>query len=271
MSRTVRRALVLAVPPVPIIIGVVVCLLGFLPATGCAQYQVPGGAASFGALGITEDQQTRMTDASIRTEMRKQPAANFPATIATVRVQDRGYRSHSAVGFGRGSYSIVTVRDVEQDTDVARFLALPMIRNIVPLNRLVIDERLDDEEDLRAAAARVQSDMLLIYTFDTRFGVETTIPALGVITLGLFPNDEARVTSTASAALVDTRTGFVYALAEGTASTKQLANAWTNDDAVDQSRRRAEGDAYNAMLDQLVYEWKRVAEVYAMPRGDTAN
>ena len=231
---------------------------------GCATYQVPGGAADFHALGITDEEQANLTEDNITRELSRRPAASFPATIAVIRVQSRGYRSYTTMGYDYGRYSVVGIRETEADTELNDFAALPMIRNIIPLNRLVI-HGIEDEEDIREAAARVQADMTLIYTFDTKFGVESTIPALGVITLGLFPNDEARVTSTASAALIDTRTGYVYALAEATADTSQIANAWTSKDAVDQSRRRAEKEAFEDLVNELSKAWKRVAETFAVP------
>lgn len=230
---------------------------------GCATYTVPGGPANFNALGITEQQQIDMTEDTIAREMDRKPAASFPATIAVVRVQDRGYRSYGTYGYDYGGYSVVGVRETEMDTDLQQFAQLPMVRGVLPLNRLVIHQ-IESERDLRESAARVQADMLLLYTFDTKFGVESTVPALGVITLGLFPNDEARVTSTASAALVDTRTGYIYMLAEATADTRQLANAWTSRDAVDQSRRRAERDAFEQLTEQIRRGWKDVAERFAV-------
>ncbi len=243
--------------PLVVIATLACALLG-----GCATYQVPGGPADFNALGITDEQQKGMTEDTITRELAKRPAASFPANIAFVRVQDRGYRSYGTYGHDIGSYSIVGVRETEKDTDLIEFATLPMIGNVIPLNRLVIGT-IESEEDLRKAAARVHADMLLLYTFDTRFGVESTVPALGVITLGLFPNDEARVTSTASAALLDTRTGYIYMLAEATADTRQTANAWTSQDAVEQSRRRAESDAFKQLTDQLKSGWKDVAERFA--------
>ena len=232
---------------------------------GCSTYQVPGGPADFNALGISDEQQQGMTEDTIAQEFARHPAASFPASIAVVRVQDRGYRSYGTYGIDYGSYSVVGVREAEQGTEFSAFTQLPMVSQIIPLNRMVIG-KIEGEKDLREAAARVQADMLLLYTFDTRFGVESTVPALGVITLGLFPNDEARVTSTASAALIDTRTGYIYMLAEATADTRQIANAWTSRDAVDQSRRRAERDAFGQLTDQLQRGWKDVAERFALPR-----
>ena len=250
-------------------LGLVTALLAAGTLGGChARYVTPGGGADFRALGITETEQAERTGDTIALALAKKPAANFPATIATIRVQDRGYRSYSTQGHDVGKFSIVGTHDLETRADAERLASLPMVRDVVPLNRLVVGN-VHNERDLREAAARVQADMLLLYTLDTKVGVETTVPALGVITLGLFPNDQARVTSTASAAIIDTRTGFIYALAESTATATQIANAWTNQDAIDQSRRRAEREAFEGALDQIVLAWKHLAETYAVgePQG----
>lgn len=239
--------------------------------SGCSTYAVPGGAADFRALGVTPDDAAAQTDASIAHRLDRKPLASFPATIAVVRLQDRGYRSYTSWGYGSGDATVVTTRDVETDADFERFLRLPMVRAVVPLNRMVLPECIRSEKDLRNAAASVQADMTLLYTFDTRFGTETVVPALGVITLGLFPSKEARVTATASAALVDTRNGYVYALAEATAKEEQLTNAWHSESAVDQARRAAERAAFEGLLAELESSWKAVAERYAVAPAAAAQ
>ncbi len=231
--------------------------------SGCSsQYVTPGGPADFRALGITQEQADSLTDASISARLNRRPAAAFPAALAVVRVQAGGYRSYTSRGVGSGSFSIVTNRDVEPPDDFSRLQTMPMIRGIAPVSRLVAPQSINSQMDLRSAAADLQADMILLYTFDTEFTTETTIPALGVITLGLFPNEEARVSSTASAALLDTRTGYVYGVAESSSKTTQLANAWTTGDAVDQSRRRAESEAFTGLVAQVEAMWARVVKQY---------
>ena len=223
--------------------------------TGCtSSYVTPGGGADLRtALGLSDDDQPSV-DFAIAEQLDKRPAASFPATLALLRIQDRGYRSRTSKSIERGNYSIVTVRDVEEDEDLQRLQKMPGVGSIVPLNSMVVGN-LNTERDLRAAAARVQADALVLYTFHTSFDVDTTIPAVGVLTLGVFPAEKAKVTSTASAAIIDTRTGFVYALAESTSDTSQLANAWTTQSAVDQSRRRAEREAFEGLLTELESAW----------------
>ncbi|MGD9691946.1 MAG: hypothetical protein AB7G17_03830 [Phycisphaerales bacterium] len=235
--------------------------------SGCAKYQTPGGPADLRAMGISRGEQIERTDANILEKMSRKPAADFPASIAVVRVQSAGYESYTARGHGQGNYSVLTTREAESDTEMARLESLPMVRGIATMNRLVVPQYLSTEKDLREAAAAVHADMVLLYTFDTRFGVTTKIPALGMITLGLFPDRESQVTSTASAALIDTRTGFIYGLAEATSKAHQPANAWTSQDAVDESRQRAEREAFVNLVGEVEKMWRGVAETYAVTRA----
>lgn len=242
---------------------VALAFVGASSLVGCAKYIAPGGAASFRAMGITPEQQSAMTDTSIRDRMERKPLANFPARVAVARVQAPQYSSHTSQGWGRGSFTVVTNRDVEQKIDMDRIEALPMLAGVAPLNRLVLPERLDGVDDLRRAAASVQADMLLVYTFDTVFRVDDAAAPLTVFTLGLFPGRFANVTTTASAALVDTRNGFVYGLAEASEKSSQLANAWTDGDAVDQCRRRTEGEAFTKLVGELQTMWTGVVRTHA--------
>lgn len=248
--------------------GVVMAAVLAMTLGGCSSYSVPGGPADFRALGITQEQQASLTDKEIAERLARKPAANFPAVIATVRVQDNDYRSHSYHGSrGEGKFSVVTLREIESDVDMERLTKLAMVRGIAPMNRLVVPERVSDEKSLRLAAADLQADVVLVYTIDTRFGSKTLIPLLGTITLGLFPAEEAQVTTTASAALVDVRTGYVYGLAESTEKASQLANLWTSSDAIDDSRLRAEKAAFSKMVGEIEKTWVRVAASYGPTGG----
>lgn len=237
---------------------------------GCAsRYSVPGGPANFRAMGITPETVDSLTDRDVAQRLERKPLAAFPTSIAVVRVQAPGYRSHTAQGYGSGRYSIVTTRDVESDDAFGKLEALPMVDGVAMLNRLVVDDRCRDERDLRNAAAAVHADMLLIYTFDTEFKTEEKAAPLGLITLGLFPDRQARVSSTASAVLLDARNGYVYGLAEGSGQQNQLTNAWLSETTVDEARRRAERDAFNGLVTQLDTMWRGVVTRYGPPTSTT--
>ncbi|MGH7242250.1 MAG: hypothetical protein ACREJD_02395 [Phycisphaerales bacterium] len=230
---------------------------------GCANYTTPGGPADFRALGITQSEADANTDAGIATKLARKPLASFPTSIATVRVQARGYRSYSLDGWGDGDFTVITVRDIETAEQLEKLSKLPMIREIVPINRMVITGQVRNERDLRDSAANLHADMVAVYTLDTKFGRSTTIPYLGVISLGLFPNEQATVTATASAVLIDTRNGYVYGAYEATSKKDRLTNAWSSQDAIDAARRDAESSAFDGLVDQFVEGWPRIVAAYA--------
>lgn len=234
-------------------LGIVALLL-----VGCASYLPPGLCADMRLFTAPEaDPRAPLTEPDIQAALSRQPLAALPAGIAVTRVQAPGYRSESARSFGHGRYSVVTVRDVEKDEDFDRLARLPQVARVDSVNRLLLPEKLESSREIREAAANLHADFLLVYTFDTQFRTEDLATPLTVISLGLFPTKNARVDSTASAVLLDTRNGYVYGTAAASARTTQLANAWTSGTAVDQSRRRAEREAFEALLADIERAWSR--------------
>lgn len=196
------------------------------------------------------------TESDIQALMDREPVAPFPARVAVARVQASGYRSYSGEAYGYGSYSVVITRDIETDEHFAKIAAWPMVSHIATLNRLLIPRQLESDKELRLAAARLKADILLMYTIDTTFRIrDHDIGPLGIITLGFLPNQESMVTTTASAAIYDVRTGFVYGIAEATAKHKQMSSIWTSQDAIDETRKRTETDAFESLLDELAKTW----------------
>lgn len=242
-----------------------------LALAGCARYVTPGGPADFRALGVTPQDADAMTTSGVREAFARRPAASFPASVALARVQGRGYTSYTSRGYGSGAFTIISTRDVEREADFEKLTKLPMLAGVAPLNRLVVPQEIRNEEDLRNAAAQVQADILLIYTFDTEFWTETTVPHLGTITLGLFPNERAKVTSTASSAFIDVRTGFIYGLSEVTHTSSRIANAWTSKEAVDQTRREVEAEAFSMLTKEWQKTWTGIAARFGPAGAATQN
>lgn len=233
---------------------------------GCTVYDTPSGTpVNFGELGIGVPEVSRLSSdrddpSGLTSGLPDRPLADFPAVLAVARVQGQGYISAVGPSYHTAGFSIVGGREAESDRSIRRLESLPLVLGVAPLNRLVVDANARNEEDLRRAAARVQADLLLLYTFDTRSSVETTIPLLGLATLGLFPTEEARVRTTAAAVLIDTRSGYVFGIAEATHTEKQPANEWTSGDAVSQAWRRAERRAFDDLVDQFEVLWDRVVQ-----------
>lgn len=225
--------------------------------SGCASYATPGHSADLQLFGAAKDQ---LSDGAVVQVIDRKPLASLPASIAVVRVQAPGYTSETTQSWGRGAYSIVTDRDIENEEKVLTDLRAKMakVKGFAPISRLLLPEDLHSDLDLRQAAAALHADMVLIYTLDTSFRVQDVAAPLSVITLGLSPNQVAHVNCTASAVLLDTRNGYVYGIAEATDEQDQLASAWTSDAAVDQTRRRVEGKAFAKLATEFEQTWTGV-------------
>lgn len=237
--------------------------------SGCASYVAPGGPADFRALGLSADAQAAATAPDLQGAFDRKPAASFPANVALVRIQAPGYKSPTAQGYGGGAYSVVTTRDVEGDQVFARLSKLPDVRAIAPVNRLLLPPQLNSDRELRYAAAQLQADVLLVYTLDTVFYDKDAAVPISLITLGLAPTKVTQVLTTASAVLVDTRTGYVYGVAEASAKLDGIATAWNTSEAIDADRCRTETDAMDKLVGELETTWRWVAATYgtrAAPR-----
>jgi hypothetical protein len=238
---------------------------------GCgARYATPGRGAQLDLFGATADKQAAGTELGIAQVLDKKPLANFPASIALVRVQAPNYISLTARGWGAGQYTVLTTRDVERTEDVQRINALNDVRGVAPLNRLVIPQVLNSDYELRAAAARMHADILLLYTIDTVFHETDRTTPLTVVTLGATSNKRMRIISTASAALLDTRSGYVYGLAEASKEHEELQNAYKTEEEVDLKRRDIERDAFAGLVGELEQTWRDVLREHDHPAGTTS-
>ena len=234
--------------------------ISFLPflflISGCATYTTPGAGVNIGNLAAADE--------DIAEIMSREPTAPFPARIALARVQANGYYSASNSCYGRGQYCIVTARDVEHESDFEALAGLPMVAGVAPLNRILVPETLGSIRELRVAAAKLKTDILLIYTFDTRFNVDSTdIGPLQLVSLGFFRNKKAHVTTTASAALFDVRSGFTYGVAEATATAQQSASVWSTEEAIEKARVQTEGESFQSLTREVEKLWKSVVETHA--------
>ncbi|AZZ98877.1 hypothetical protein [Pseudoalteromonas sp. R3] len=221
---------------------------------GCASYTTPGGGV----------QLSNLADADINELMSKEPAASFPARLSVARVQAPGYQSYKLNSFGHGRYSVVTTREVESEDDFRKLSELPQIQGIAPLNRILLPTNLDSIKSLREASARLKTDILLIYTFDTSFHAgEQKFAPLNVISLGFLKNKEVSVTTTVSAAFFDVRTEYLFGLSEATARESKNASIWGTSDAVDDMRVTTEKAAFQKLLPEIEKTWAGIVQQYA--------
>jgi hypothetical protein len=246
----------------------------FVSLCGCASYTAPGRGANLymeswkgsarsdikpsdgGPVSVPED-----TGADIEIVQRK-ATAPFPAHLVVVRIQEPGYQSMTNKGVGQGRYSVVTVRDIEKDEDFERLGRLPSLAEIAPLSHLLLPNFFQSDKELRQAAARVQADMLLVYTVDTTFLNTNKSTPLSVVTLGFGPTINVRVITTVAALLMDTQTGYVYGMIEETANEQATTAAVSTQDACDALRLKTERRAFESFLAEFDTTWPKIVQTY---------
>jgi len=231
---------------------VAVCSL-LLLACGCAHYRTPGGGVSIPAI----------TDSKIAEALARQPTAQFPAHVIVARVQAAEYASYSSTGYGTGAYSVLTTRDIETDEDFAQLAALPGIAGVGAVNRILLPMKLRSAQELREAAAQLRGDIVLLYTLDTQFHTESKLVApLKAVTLGVFASEKSRIVTTCAAAFIDVRTGFVYGVAEGTATEARRSSPWKTEAAIDAARLKTEREAFSGALKEIAKAWTSINAEY---------
>ncbi|WKD48367.1 hypothetical protein [Microbulbifer spongiae] len=244
------------------IILMVLMAVSIVVTQGCATYTTPASGVNISSL----------TDVDIAALMKAEPASGFPARIAVARVQASGYISRTNSGYGSGLYSVVTTRDIEDESDFEKLSSLAMVGGVAPLSRLLLPSELDSIRDLRLSAARLKTDLILIYSIDTAFHVEgTPLGPLSAITLGFLPNKKAFVSSTTSGALIDVRTGFVYGVAEATEREEQRTTIWNSSDAIDEARMDAEKASFKSFIGEFENLWKSTLAQYAAKKSKDAK
>ena len=82
---------------------------------------------------------------------------------------------------------------------------------------------------------------------------------------------EALAAGAASAALFDVRTGFVYGVAEASATEEQRGTFWSSSEAVDSARKKAEADAFQKLIAEIEKFWADVLRTHAHARAATPS
>lgn len=224
----------------------VLCLLTL---AGCAHYQTPGGAVSLAGIE-SQDVQDLFT---------REAAARFPANIAIARIQAAGYIPRRGSTQGTGAFTVVATREFMLDDSLESMTRWPSVQGVAPLSRLLIPSHLTSLEDLRRSSATLKTDILLVFTIDTTFRIDgKSIGPMSIVSLGMLRDRQTIVSSTASAAIIDVRTGFVYGIAEATADETKRTSAWSSGAAVDQSRNKTESVAFYGLLTELEQTWANI-------------
>lgn len=249
------------------IVVLAVALAVSLSACAGTSYVAPGRGAD-----LRRVVPSASDDASIEEALARKPAAGWPATIATVRVQGAGYRSSSWQPQSKGGqWTVVGVREIEEPEHLARLKALPEVRDVAVATPLIFPEQISSDAELRAAAARVQADLLLVYTVDTAVHDEDASPLFTLLTLGLAPTRVRSITSTAQCVLVDVRSGFFYGSAEATERFQRTESQLLDTSGVDKKRIEVERKAFTGLVGAFEHTWPSIVVRHAtMPAATPA-
>jgi hypothetical protein len=236
----------------------IVVFVLMLVCSGCASYVTPGGAVRLQDIDRPD----------IAAAAARKASPNFPARLAVVRVQAPQYRSYSAESYGNGRFSVLTTHELLTEDHMTSIQAWPALAGAIPINRLLLPPKLESYDDLRLTAAQIQADILLVYTLDTSFRIQGRgYGPLAAISLGVAPDRDAYITSTASALFIDVRTGFIYGVAESTAKASGLTNVWSSRSTIDKKRVEAEQQAFDGLMTQVATTWKGIAAQYPPTAG----
>lgn len=239
------------------LLSVVLLSAVVLSLAGCATYIPPGPKADL----------QLFAPANIQEGFAAKPTSPFPASIAMVRVQAPTYNNHflkhSGGKHGTGRYSVIATREVEEQAQFDRVAAMPQVAGLVALNRMLLPEQLQGDRELREAAARLQADLVFLYTFDTAFFDKDAAKPLSVITLGLSPTRKITAITTVSALLLDTRTGYVYSAYEVTEKEAMTSTSWGSSDSADEARRRTERRGFGKLVEEFASSWPKLVQRHA--------
>ncbi len=216
--------------------------------SGCASYVNSPRAAAYRAKASAD-----FTHPLIARAYNAKPAMRFPATIGLAPMD---------------AESQLPLRALDAAGKLDALKSLPQLANTVNVSSLLISTNGElpgpdgkpapiwnkSDLSLREAAARLHCDAVLLLKIDSTVTDGKVFAPLSLVTLGMFPNDRTEVISTALAALVDTRTGYVYATAERSAGKTCHAISW-DDSTRDKTMRLANQKAMEKLFTEFPALW----------------
>lgn len=244
---------------------IVAVVLALMVLTGCASSYIPPGEKA---------DLNKLASQSIQDAFAVKATNPFPAAIAAVRVQAPGYSNlyldQNGGRHGSGKYSVILTKELNEEAALAVVSQLPQVTGVASINRLLLPENLDSDEDIRVAAARLQADLVFLYTMDTAFYDNDLSTPLKVVTLGLSPTNKITAVTTCSALLLDTRTGYLYSAYESTEKTETLSTSWGSRDTADEVRRENEQQAFKKVVESVVVSWPQLLQRHAPQQASAA-
>lgn len=186
-----------------------------------------------------------------------EPKAKFPPVIAISPMPGAPARNNNRYADNADS----NVRAEESRARLDSLEKLPGVERIVVLNSLTLNP--SSQSSVYDAAGAVNADMIVLYRVGSgTVREDTTIPGLGVLTLGLFPNETRKCYATASAIVLDARTGYLYGALEASSSAWRLANGWTNHREDETVAFEARSKALTELVKRFPPLWEHIKVQY---------
>ena len=198
-----------------------------------------------------KEKRAAFSDPLIARAYNAKPAIHFPATIA-VATNSPDTREH--------------VRAISAHGTLDTWSALPQLARIVTISPVLIECRTDNDPKadlrIREAAAKLHADAVLILATETQATDGKIVAPLADLSLGLLPNKRYELISTALAALVDTRTGYIYGTIEKSRARSGITMAWGGDDVIRRARAKVEREAMEKLFADFPAFWRGVVATH---------
>lgn len=190
-------------------------------------------------------------DAVISPGIVRRPAAHFPAVIAIARlgaVKDRWGNS--------GEMGVLPAGDFLTAAQGEEISKWPLVKATFPLGVLGTGTQAKSVDDLRVPAMELNADLLLVYTISSEIRTGGAVPLVGLVSLGHLPDRGNDAVATASAVLIDVRTGYRYAIAEAKGTGSCAGGVHSNYSAARRAVDDAERQAFDTLFEQFRPAWR---------------
>lgn len=109
-----------------------------------------------------------------------------------------------------------------------------------------------------------QADLLLVYvvTDQDRNEFDATLSILPILTLGLAPTTFVSADMTLEAALIDAKTGYIYAVLGSEGDGLEITNFWNRYDNESEAQSEALSEGYQSLIEQLEEAWPMIQQAY---------
>lgn len=215
--------------------------------SGCSSYVNSPAVAR-----AREAKRAEFSDPLIARAANAKPAMRFPATIA-IATSDHSVREH--------------LRALDAHGKLDSLSSLPQLARTVVISPTIVGEtdhehRITANLRLREAAAKLHADALLILANESQLTDGRIIAPLTELSLGLLPNKRYELISTALAALVDTRTGYVYGTDEKSRARSGITMSWGGGDVIRGARSKVERETMEKLFADFPSFWRGVVAAH---------